>query len=308
MSKNKIATYQLIDEDLLRESGFRINPTYFTYHNLSNSLEYIRLEEDDEIQETLYLNELEDKWSPLTNDLTIHQLFTIKDPSIYFGKNGVTSDSNMIGIGVHIHSTTTNIQMKRSIGSFGRTTEPIEIKFEEYFPKNKLRGRIFLDFFYYLEEVNETNNFQAKEKGMLLSDDLLLTLELVIDGDGSVFPISEVSDKGGPLWTLEKYWADPIEDQFDNNNVSLKLNKLHPMFKVINDSTSRYGNFIMEDIIIHAMALIIQEVVLDENLNVEEYEVSGNSILTVVKYWIETFEVDITNRFSILNSLKRELT
>lgn len=64
----------------------------------------------------------------------------------------------------------------------------------------------------------------------------------------------------------------------------------------------------MGDIMIQAMAMIIQQVILVEEKSLTEVdESSTSSILAVVNYWVTTFEVDTTSLFSIMNSLRTNL-
>lgn len=303
--KNKISTYRIIDNELLSEAGFIPN-TVRCFYNENH--EFKELEITDETNGVIFINEIDDKWSPLNNELTIEQQFTIKHPALFFGENSVTANENKIGLGVHIHSKTSNIQYKKAIQSFGRRREPIELTFNHTFNKNELRGSINIDFFLYLDDKITVYPLQAQEKGMILSDGLILSLELVVDGDGSIFPIREVQDKKGPLWSIEKNWADPIDDPFDINHVAIKLNTEHSLFNQIIEDKSRAASYIMNDIIIQSMVLIIYEVIVIDEINIEEYVgLEGNSILAVVKYWITTFEVDITDIFTITNSLRKSL-
>ena len=303
--KNKIATYKLIDEDLLNKAIFHMEEVRCFY--LDNEIQN-ELELSDDYNGVIYINELDDKWSQLNHELTIEQKFTITNPSVFFGEYGVTANENLIGLGVHVHSRTSSIQYKESVSHFGNSTSPIEIIYNHTFEKNELRGNIHIDFFLYLEDNIKSHSFQAKERGLILSDGLILSLELVVDGDGSIFPIREIHDKNEPLWTIEKNWADPIEDPFDVNHVAIKLNTAHSLFNQILEGKTRTSNYIMEDIIIESMAIIINDVINMEELRIEDYDnLEGNSILAIVKYWIVTFDVNVTDAFSIVNSLRRAL-
>lgn len=143
---------------------------------------------------------------------------------------------------------------------------------------------------------------------MILTEEDIYNLTIIVDGEGSAFPISEFNEKNGPLWKLDKNWTDALEDTFDSSNVNLSLNIGHPLFAQIKDGKTRGNRILMGDIMIQSMAMIIQQVLLIEERNIDELdEASTTSILAVVKYWTQTFELDTSSLFSIMNSLRGKL-
>lgn len=58
-----------------------------------------------------------------------------------------------------------------------------------------------------------------------------LPVTVVVDGDGSLFPIFEEGlGEGGALWQFRQCWIDPYVDSFSSEYVSLVLNRDHPHF------------------------------------------------------------------------------
>ena len=90
------------------------------------------------------------------------------------------------------------------IASFKNQANKLEITFDYNFEPSTIRGVINLDFFLYLKEVKDTLPYMANTQGMTLSYEDLNPIELVVDGVGSSFPITEFEDKEGPLWKIEK--------------------------------------------------------------------------------------------------------
>lgn len=61
-------------------------------------------------------------------------------------------------------------------------------------------------------------------------------IEVVIDGDGSLFPVLEESlGEEGPLWELKSSWSDPQDEPFSSDYVALVLNSSHPHFEQLRD-------------------------------------------------------------------------
>ena len=149
----------------------------------------------------------------------------------------------------------------------------------------------------------------ANVEGMLLSNENINSIELVIDGEGSSFPITEFDDRKGPLWKLEKNWYSAEEDTFDASNVSLSLNISHPLFKEIRKETRRINQSYMNNIMTQAIAIIIQQVVIVEDYDLDDVEESliPGTILSAVSYWVKTFDVDTSDLFTIQNSLMNSM-
>lgn len=304
-SNNKVSLYKKLDEELIGKVGLKIEQPTFQY-KINDLLKEI--ETGEEFEGVLTINEYDTEWSPNENDLIVKQRFVFEKPSLLFGKEGIALEGSIIGIAVHIHSKTSNFQKKMNFGSIIPSEKPIVVNFEHKFPKDTLRGNLSISFFLYLQKVGSLMPFQADKVGMLLSENDLYNIELIIDGIGSAFPINEFSDKNKPLWILEKNWADASDDTFDSSNVNLSLNIAHPLFEQVKAGKTKVSRAMMGDIMIQAMAMIIQQVILVEEKSLTEVdESSTSSILAVVNYWITTFEVDTTSLFSIMNSLRTNL-
>ena len=304
-STNQVSLYRQIDSIMAEEAGIEVSTPQFFY-STSDGLKEIEL--DEKFENVLTVNEFNTEWSPNENNLIVKQKFTFADPSVLFGDEGVTMEGNKIGLAVHIHSKTSSNQKKINFGSLLNTQNKMEVQFEYSFPKDSLRGNIEMDFFVYLQHSVETRPYHANEIGMRLSEEDLYNLVIVVDGEGSAFPITEFNDKNGPLWILEKNWADATEDIFDSSNVNLSLNIAHPLFEQIKVGKTKVSRALMGDIMVQAMSMLIQQVLIIEENTLDAVDESfSNSILAVVKYWVTTFEVDTTSLFTIMNSLRRKL-
>lgn len=312
----KIDLYRKIDEKYCskRNADIRVGIPSLYYKNELG--EMVQLPIDEETEEEIELNEIEKGWLPEEYDLDYVQEFHIGNPSALFGSSAITDSANQIGIAAHINSREAMFQetipLKATIKD---TPEGQVFTFRHHFPKDVLRGVIKLEFFFYLASVEKKHPFQADEIGMRLSDNIFET-KLVIDGTGSTFPITESSILGGPLWQLRKHWDDPVVDPFSPASVEVELNKSHPLFKQLSDSygkKSGLGKALMNSIVAQAMAMIIYQTVLEMN-NTEgdswSFDIAEDgSILQIVGYWQDTFEVDIQDLSisNVFNSLQQGL-
>lgn len=306
-STNQVSLYKKMDIQLAELAGLEISSPVISYETDDHEKSFsVELEENDYID--INVNEIDTNWSPSDFNLKVTQAFTFKNPSVLFGERGITMPNNEIGIAVHLHSKSSNFQRNIPFDIIQNSTEPLQVTFEYNFTKNSIRGRLHLDFYLFLKSNSNPQPFHASKVGMRLSKEDLLNMTILVDGAGSIFPISEFEDSKGPLWKLDKNWVEANIDSFDVSNVNLCLNISHPLFPKLNAGKTKVANAMMNDIMVQAIALIIQQVILIEGCDVEqEVETTSDSILTAVRYWISTFEVDTSSLFTITNSLRANL-
>lgn len=253
----------------------------------------------DEVQDNININEYDNNWNPQFHSLRYHQEFTIGNPSAFFGPEEITDSENEIGIAVHIFSSTSKFQKTMVLPkTIIDTTDITNIDFDFEFEKSWMRGKINLEFFFFLKRSSITHPFQASEEGMRLSFDNLFETSLVVDGTGSTFPITEIENPGGPLWQMRKLWADPLVDPFDASSVQVELNSKHPKFGTLVKTTSTstgIGAILMDQIMDQAVAMIIYEAIQDtaaDGWRITEEEANEGSVAKVVQYWINLYEID----------------
>ncbi|MDY3706445.1 hypothetical protein [Vagococcus lutrae] len=302
---NQLSLYNKVTEDLESLVGIHVLPTKlsYTFEGDEKSIEITNYKEP-----IISINDYDDLWSPAENDLKIRQSFVFDKPSFLYGRDSVTLPNNELGIAVHIHSKASNFQQTINFGTIPNSYQQHIVEFNHVFSKSTLRGNINFDFFLYLKSLKSKGEFQATKVGMIVSENDLLNLSLIVDGVGSEFPMTEFHDKGGPLWQLEKNWIDAEEDLFVSSNVNLSLNTAHPLFEQLKNGKTKLSRAMMDDILIQAMSLIIQQVIIIDQCDINEEDGLPNSILSAVRYWVSTFDIDVSNVFSINNSLKKVLS
>ena len=245
------------------------------------------------------VNKYSDEWNANLASLHYRQKFRIGNPSALFGKSKVTDPQNKIGIAAHIYSLTsrfhTTVMLDDEI-----VDSPDEkvMQFNYQLDSSWIRGRIVLEFFFFLKDLQVKNPFQANNIGMNLSQAPLFKTTIVVDGEGSTFPITEGEYPGGPLWQIRHFWSDPMEDPFDASNIQVELNRKHPKFKQLISKAESNGinAMLMNEIMTQAMAMIVVEASQDVK---EAYgqinfdEAMDGSIMKVVAYWTDLYDLDV---------------
>lgn len=302
-SLNQISLYNKLTSSSIQKIGLEISKPKISY--ISNN-EYQEILLDDEFENILTINKYDSMWSPLEHDLEISQVFSFKNPSLLYNENGVTLPGNKIGLAVRINSKSSCFQETVDIDVIPNIDGDVSIHFFHRFLRSSLRGEVELNFFIFLKECNVYSPKHASKVGMSLSDGYIESLAIIVDGEGSVFPMSEFNDKNGALWQLDINWVEASLDTFDASNVNLKLNISHPLFEKVKSGKHLVSKALMGDIMIQAMSMIIQQVVIVEGCSLDDLSESfSNSILSVVAYWVSTFNIDTSSLSSITNSMNQ---
>jgi hypothetical protein len=103
---------------------------------------------------------------------------------------------------------------------------------------------------------------------------LARSIEIVIDGDGSLFPVLEESlGAEGPLWQLKACWSDPQEEPFSSDYVALVLNNAHPHFEQLRDRRAMNieQSPLMRQVFAAWLALVIAQVKEDMGAEFDMY-------------------------------------
>lgn len=300
----QISLYNTIDEELLNLAGYeRIAPT-ITYHDLLDTTEQVIDFPNSGTQ--IIINETDNSWSPIEHNLIVEQHISLKNPSVFFGNNGVTNASNTLGIACQIYSKTSHFQKTIQFAEITSDMDQFNESFLYEFEPDTIGGSVFMNFYIYLKEIKVTDPIHANTVGTNLMNDFLQNISIIIDGNGSEFPIMEINDPTQPLWRVEMTWTDLNEDLFNTNSVRLILNQGHELFNQLMNQRPRINQYLMNDIIISAMTSVIQQAILiDGNEFRSEEDYQPGSIAQVIWYWISTYEINTESLDSIANSIRK---
>ena len=248
------------------------------------------------------------QWLPDNDELAISQVIKFQHPEKLFGVEGVTLEGNILGIGMHVYSRSSMFQETLSKAEIDFYNLKNEYTLSHKFKKSTLRGTVVIETFIYTKNIRNTYPTHADIQGMKVSIGNLSELTLIVDGEGSTFPIGEFSDANGPLWKMEFGIFDATEDLFSYDNIRLLLNTSHKLFEYIKEGKTAVSRGLKAEIMLQAITLIIFKVKEEcpEELFDSERADEG-TILAIVKYWISTFDIDTSSLVDISNSVKTKL-
>ncbi|MBA1290989.1 hypothetical protein [Pseudomonas japonica] len=99
-------------------------------------------------------------------------------------------------------------------------------------------------------------------------------VEVVIDGDGSLFPVLEERlGIEGPLWELKACWSDPQDEPFSSEYVALVLNTDHSHFDQLRDrrALNIEQSPLMRQVFAAWLALVVAQVKEDMGAEFDTY-------------------------------------
>lgn len=302
MVGNALILHRTIDDDLLKRLNVEVENTQLLYTEEEGGEKQLTLKKDDE--STLFMGEVQELWDPNTNDLHIKRTLTINNPRVLFAEGGVAPKDSILGLACHIYSKSSGFQMTRDLNAelHSNSEENMKIELNHTFLPATIKGEVYFNIFIYSRETKNNGIGFANKKGMDLG--IIDEFQVVVDGDGSIFPIIEVSRPGEPLWKLVMKWSDITADPFDIEYVRVEINKNHSMYDYLFKDT-RPSIFLLYEILSNVMSQVIYKGVNDPDF--EEELIDSESISSVISYWIKTYELDISSLESINYGLRNKL-
>ncbi|WP_163002444.1 hypothetical protein [Pseudomonas viridiflava] len=215
-------------------------------------------------------------WSPAEHPLMIQSLIE-RGPLLeaIFGSGGVATDEAEVLLALEWASadscwrTLGPVHRLRHEEAGGRVTLNIDLK------PGTVRGSGLLSVQAFLGQSKEklVPGF-AHHSGARLGS-LTQPIEVIIDGDGSLFPVVEESlGAEGPLWELKACWSDPQDEPFSSDYIALVLNNAHPHFEQLHDrrSLNKEQSPLMRQVFAAWLALVIAQVKDEMGAQFDRYQ------------------------------------
>ncbi|UVE48044.1 hypothetical protein KS461_12430 [Pseudomonas chlororaphis] len=207
-------------------------------------------------------------WSADDHDLVIQcQLEHVCPLAILFGDEGVAAQDAELAIALEWTSADsgwrklspplclTREQCEQT-GVARRLLLPIE--------RGTMRGSGFLALMLMLRQPGNvgSNPAFAQVAGARLGE-LAERVEVVIDGDGSMFPVlEEARTSAGALWELRANWIDAFEEPFSSEYIALLLNRDHELYSALYERKPETGGQtpLMRQVLSSWIALFVYKV------------------------------------------------
>lgn len=306
--KKIIYQYPVLEPSLIKEVGLKEGAftVRFTHDNVEYKEEY-----SGKGQYKVLLGNYE-LWDPKHVNVVIERTISLEKPWKLYGENGVIPQGAEIGIAAEFLSAKSNqrfIFWKKTF-SFRSFAGKLSFTQQLPLPKNTFRetGEI-VSYLYLAKKSNSYTGRKANENGLVLGY-LTEPITVVFDGIGSLFPVVIV-DLGvnGPLWKMQFNSIEPDLDLFEEENICLVLNSLHPQFKELKINDFKTSNPLMNEVFVGwiSSAFIIiknnHEHIYGKIVNGQMEAFKNQSIGGWLCYFAETFEINLTKTEELFSTI-----
>lgn len=309
MAKNIFSTYPMLNDTHIDAIGYELLEVKF-YASSKYDKELIEISEESLINNMVILKDENSFWDINNHSLSMVMIMEIKTSRPLFGFNGIANSGASIGLAIQWYSRES---MQRGVVPVGvmdyfdnsRKEYRIEISFDV----GQLRGDIVMQPFLYIEKaaipIDERGGFLQNNIGSILG--AFDEVKVILDGDGSEFPIYIVSNPNGPLWQVDCQWDDPITEAF-SRSVAIRLNQNHPGYKYVDRNNNKFDQYLINDIVASCICILITKISQSAYANClktnDNFEVG--SVAHVANYFIKAFGLKNYDDIDILSSEVRQ--
>ncbi len=319
MSHNtNVNMYQTL-EDKSEWLNFKYRECRAEYRiNESDEWQALELKSAGSSTENIYIMEGSADFNPDSCDIHISQVFSLEGLDQLFNVSGdslmaVALPHDVIGIAAVWWSDKSLLRgCKYDVGdiSYDETKESNKksFTFRQSFERGVLAGCLYVQYKLYLKEVHGTRRpgFASKQGTVLGS--IGVPLKIMIDGDGSVFPISIISQAGEPLWWTEINIDDAYEDEFSQETFNIILNDKHPAFKLLEPSEGYTKSPVFSTIIAGAIEELFlylrYELDYDFNTANKKNMIPG-TVASAVSWMVSTFDINTATIIDLHKSVHK---
>jgi hypothetical protein len=229
MKRQTLRTYPMMSDNLRNALGLETFP-----FRLSCNTEGTRPESNNAAWPGPVTFEQKGNWTSMEHNLAMDLQFRINNPAILFGNEGIACQNAEIAAVLEWSARKADQRGLSNTITFGSGRSSVEGTFSINFEPGQIAGKMSLDLMLYINtpdpEPKQGQTFRANSKGLMLGP-IAETCTIEFDGEGSIFPVTEFSDRSAPLWRLfydveEGY--DALEStSFEIESVCLEINTAH---------------------------------------------------------------------------------
>lgn len=306
-----LTLFPILSEELHTKVGFQALHYTFSYHNDGSEYQLTSEILDSQVRaDSLKVFDDKGLWTTAEHDLCLKRTFVLNNAFFLFGENGVAPQDSKIGLAVIWTSKSSNQRGTFLIDEFQfEPGKSLEFTVNGSFASGILKTSIKLQTIIYVKKAgtkkpNETHLANTAGTVLGVLDETLV----ILDGNGSVFPIVEVKEPSRSLWWVECDWVDPLYEKFEEENVKICLNKSHPHYSFLNLEDGDMKSPLLTEIIANAIQIMIYKakegLYWDEIINGKDFE--PGSIAEAIYYFINTFSLDVYSPENLAVSIRND--
>ena len=292
-----IPLYKYLDEKAI-ESFINVSYKYLYKHND----EEIELEISEKNGDTICLQSNDGMWDSIDKGLIVETTVTLKDINKLFENNIAFADS-VLSLVLLVYSNESKMKKTFEILELKSTTNDGEICKTFSIPPQKITGVLTIQGIVLLKKASLICNDKSinNTTGAILSK--LNYVNVMLSGNGSLFPIFNVSKPNEPLWTFYMELNEPESDMF-LDKVRVELNTSHKDFKFIDiTQNDTYCDRLVLEILHHCIFQFLCTLKNEGLLNQIDDDFLDGSIMQAAKYLVKTHDIKVDSIDSIADSL-----
>lgn len=303
-----ILLFPFLNEELQKKIRFQKSKVTFYYRDENNEEHELK---DEPVEAQSSINYIKDEagvWTQDNYNLGLKRRYCLRTFQCLFGAEGVACKSARLGLAMIWTSADSKQRGVIPIGTFGITDSILDIVVEKDFDVAQLRGEVCFSTVLYIARAGEPESDElhlANTNGYILGEFERYIIKL--DGNGSTFPVFEVSEPGQPLWYVKCDWIDPTTDSF-SECISINLNTAHKNYRYINKNEKVFDPQLLSEIMASAISIIVEKVRLqsaywDQIMGNDSLE--QGSVGQALYYFMETLEWDLSTPEAVSLSVRK---
>ncbi len=299
--------YPTLTSEIIRRAGIEYG-IYTASGNINNQLCSLVLDPIEE-GEIYNISDKEGRWGS-DDYFSLNQNYHIEKPHELFGYDGVACHDAELGIAIQWMSASSKRRGSQKIGKFACGNKPLDIFGYIDFAPGSLRGILELKTVLYISKKSSNNRgeeYFANEEGMIVGE--ISSAKIILDGNGSMFPIYDITEENGPLWKVKMDWEDPNSDQF-SETVEICLNIKHPDYPQLDAASKNFNKRLLIEVLSSALSLIVLKLNLDETHweeTIQGKNLEQGSVSEAVSYFINNLGWNVTSPEVLSNSIHQYL-
>lgn len=288
MSKD-LTLFPTLTDDIRQKIQFHEAPYNFFYQD--DAKHELRCKDSDD-SKTYSLFEENGPWNVDEYNFGFSRTYSIKFHQFLFGENGVACKNSVLNIAI-IWTSPESKQRGVIIADadIKLSETPKQITISHLFERAQLRGCVNLQTVLYIKTKGSPNKDEkhlANTSGLILGE--LDNEVLLLDGNGSSFPVIIVQEPRQPLWWVKCDWEDPTTDLF-SESVAIYLNEKHKSYTFIDRKSSNYNPQLVQEIFSQALFIIITKLKENEAYwedTINENHLGPGSVSEAIAYFSNT--------------------
>ena len=300
MIKSKL--YKMIDLDDIK-SDYSTTFEFFYGEKEKKRIDLINM---DDSNGNYYKFDDDSEWLPNNDKLLLNVSFKMNNVKKLFGNKAFCYQDTILGIGLEWKAHDSRLKNCIKIGEFDKQNDNIVFK-KENILINDVYSNISFKIIIYVVKPGTFDyyNYYGNKEGLILFSNT--ELNLLMKGNASMFPIEYIISPSGPLWDVVNDNVS-LEDDFDLENIRIRINTAHKSFKYIDiKNIDNFNEDMFNDVVSSALTLMILSI--KESCQVSSFEfdddIERGTVAQALLYFRDTLNFKINNSATELaNSIK----